>query len=125
MAEVCGPHVSALPILALKGLYWEPKHREPQGYSRNIIGIYLRGSLYSIIFLLYSWGSLFGVPSEVHLCFAEDRWVPDKDGLSLPARVTRGGQNSWPGNSNLSAILAIWAAEGRGGMLCVSRSVWL
>ena len=31
-------------------------------YSRNIVGMYLLGSLYSIIFLLYSWGSLFGVP---------------------------------------------------------------
>ena len=35
--------------------------------SRYIIGIYLPGSLYSIIFLLYSWGSLFGVPSRVPL----------------------------------------------------------
>ena len=36
--------------------------REPQEYSRNITGIYLSGSLYSMIFLLYSWGSQFGVP---------------------------------------------------------------
>ena len=42
-------------------------NREPQEYSRYIIGIYLPGSLYSIIFLLYSWGSLFGVPSRVPL----------------------------------------------------------
>ena len=35
---------------------------QAQDYSRNIIGIYLPGSLYSIIFLLYSSGSLFGVP---------------------------------------------------------------
>ena len=40
---------------------------EPQEYNRNITGIYLPGSLYSIIFLLYSWGSLFGVPSKVPL----------------------------------------------------------
>ena len=40
---------------------------EPQEYSRYIIGIYLPLSLYSIIFLLYSWGSLFGVPSRVPL----------------------------------------------------------
>ena len=32
-----------------------------------MIGIYLPGSLYSILFLLYSWGSLFGVPSRVPL----------------------------------------------------------
>ena len=42
-------------------------HREPQEYSRNIIVIYLQGCSYSIIFLLYSWGSLFGVPIEVPL----------------------------------------------------------
>ena len=41
--------------------------REPQEYSRNIIGMYLPGSLYSIIFLLYSWGSLSGVASKVPL----------------------------------------------------------
>ena len=29
--------------------------------------MYLPGSLYSIIFLLYSWGSLFGVSSRVPL----------------------------------------------------------
>ena len=40
-------------------------NREPQEYSRNIIGIHLPGSLYSIIFLLYSLGSLFGVPITV------------------------------------------------------------
>ena len=42
-------------------------NREPQEYSRNIIGIYLPGSLYSFTFLLYSWGSLFGVPIRVPL----------------------------------------------------------
>ena len=42
-------------------------NREPQEYSRNIMGIYLLESLHSIIFLLYSWGSLFGVPSKVPL----------------------------------------------------------
>ena len=34
------------------------------------MGIYLPGSLYSIIFLLYSWGSLFGVPSTVPLSYS-------------------------------------------------------
>ena len=42
-------------------------NREPQEYGRNIVRICLPGSLYSFIFLLYSWGSLFGVPSKVAL----------------------------------------------------------
>ena len=48
-----------------KGTVLGTPNREPQKYSRYIIGIYLPGSLYSIIFLLYSWDSLFGVPSRV------------------------------------------------------------
>ena len=52
----------------IKGTLLGTPNREPQEYSRYIIGIYLPGSLYSIIFLLYSWGSLFGVPSRVPLC---------------------------------------------------------
>ena len=35
---------------------------QPQEYSRNIIGIYLQESFYSIIFLLHSSCSLFEVP---------------------------------------------------------------
>ena len=31
------------------------------------MGIYLPGSLYSVLFLLYSCGSLFGVPSRVRV----------------------------------------------------------
>ena len=50
-----------------KGTLLGTPNREPQEYSRYIIGMYLPGSLYSIIFLLYSWGSLFGVPSRVPL----------------------------------------------------------
>ena len=50
-----------------KGTLLGTPNREPQEYSRYIIGIYLPGSLYSIIFLLYSWGSPFGVPSRVPL----------------------------------------------------------
>ena len=50
-----------------KGTLLGTPNREPQKYSRYIIGIYLPGSSYSIIFLLYSWGSLFGVPSRVPL----------------------------------------------------------
>ena len=47
--------------MILNGLYWEPPNREPKN-SRNVIGIHLQGSLYSIIFLLYSQGSVCGVP---------------------------------------------------------------
>ena len=44
-------------------------NREPQEYRRNMIQeyVYLPVSLYSIIYLLYYWGSLFGVPSKVPL----------------------------------------------------------
>ena len=52
-------------FLVRKGTLLGTPNWEPQEYSRYIVGIYLPGSLYSIIFLLYSWGSLFGVPSRV------------------------------------------------------------
>ena len=55
-------------------------NRELQQYSRNTIGIYLPGSLYSIIFLLYSWGSLFEVPILLPLV---DRGWPCQSGWSL------------------------------------------
>ena len=50
-----------------KGTLLGTPNREPQEYSKHIVGIYLPGSLYSIIFLPYSWGSPFGVPSRVPL----------------------------------------------------------
>ena len=53
-----------------KGTLLGTPNREPQEYSRYIIGIYLPRSLYSIIFLLYSCCSLFGVPSRVPLYLA-------------------------------------------------------
>ena len=53
-----------------KGTLLGTPNWEPQEYSRYIIGIYLPGSLYAIIFLLYSWGSLFGVPIRVPLVLA-------------------------------------------------------
>ena len=55
------------PRLDGKGTLLGTPNWEPQEYSRYIIGIYLPRSLYSIVFLLYSWGSLFGVPSRVPL----------------------------------------------------------
>ena len=50
-----------------KGTFLGTPSRDP----KNIVGIYLPGSLYSIIFLLYSWGSLFGVPCIVPLLGAQ------------------------------------------------------
>ena len=58
--------LTRLPLV-IKGTLLGTPNREPQEYSRYIIGIYLLGSLYSIVYLLYSWGSLFGVPSRVPL----------------------------------------------------------
>ena len=52
-------------------------NREPQEYSRNVLEHKDPGNPYiPIIFLLYSWGSLFGVPIKVPLykfC-ALNRW---------------------------------------------------
>ena len=57
----------ALGFRMYNGTLMGTPNREPQEYSRNIIGIYLPGSLYSILFLLHSWGFLFGVPKLVPL----------------------------------------------------------
>ena len=48
---------------------------EPQDYSRNIIEYKDPGRYIPIIFLLYSWGSLFGVPIKVpsYPAYAKDR----------------------------------------------------
>ena len=42
-------------------------NRVPQEYSRNIVEYKDPGRYIPIIFLLYSWGSLFGVPIKVPL----------------------------------------------------------
>ena len=49
-----GLTVKRLGFKEFKGTLLGTPNREPQEYSRCIIGIYLPGSLYSIIFLLYS-----------------------------------------------------------------------
>ena len=41
------------PSSWFRGTLLGTPNREPQEYSRNIRGIYLPGSLYSIVFLLY------------------------------------------------------------------------
>ena len=50
-----------------KGTLLETPNREPQEYSRNIMEYKDPGRYIPIIFLLYSWGSLFGVSNKVPL----------------------------------------------------------
>ena len=63
-------YFSAMLIIGTLKLHRElgTPNREPQEYSRNIILICLPGS--STIFLLYSWGSLLGVPNKTLLLTA-------------------------------------------------------
>ena len=49
----------------LKGLKWEPQTGKPRKYSGKIIECKDLGRYIPIIFLLYSWGSLFGVARKV------------------------------------------------------------
>ena len=44
-------------------------NREPQEYSRNLKEYKDPGRYIPMIFLLYSWGSLFGVPTKVPLFY--------------------------------------------------------
>ena len=59
------------PIVALlqpfKGTLLGTPNREPQEYSRNIMEYKDPGRYIPIIYLLYSWDSLFVVPSRVPL----------------------------------------------------------
>ena len=50
-----------------KGTLLGTPNREPQEYSRNIMEYKDPGRNIPIIYLLYSWGSRFGVPSRVPL----------------------------------------------------------
>ena len=81
-------------------------NRQPQEYSRNIIGIYLPGSLYTIIFLLYSWGSLFGVPIKVPLVF---KYLPKASNQNTVAR-----------EGSFFFFVTVWTSpESRGSNPCV------
>ena len=51
-------------------------NREPQEYSRNLIEYKDPGRYIPIIFLLYSWGSLFGVPIRVPV---RAYWIMEKN----------------------------------------------
>ena len=50
-----------------KGTLLGTPNREPQEYSKNIMEYKDPGRYIPIIYLLYSWGSRFGVPSRVPL----------------------------------------------------------
>ena len=50
-----------------KGTLLGTPNWEPQEYSRNIMEYQDPGRYIPIIYLLYSWGSQFGVPSRVPL----------------------------------------------------------
>ena len=58
-------------------------NREPQEYSRNLIEYKDPGRYIPIIFLLYSWGSLFGVPIRVPLSFMYSPTLQAADRLSV------------------------------------------
>ena len=50
-----------------KGTLLGTPNREPQEYCRYIIEYKDPGKYIPIIYLLYSWGSRFGVPSRIPL----------------------------------------------------------
>ena len=54
-------------------------NREPQEYSRNIIDYKDPGRYIPTIFLLCSWGSLFGVPIEVPLLTTVDNRLTSRN----------------------------------------------
>ena len=62
-----GLKTQGLNVGQVKEILLGTPNRKPREYSGNVIGIYLPGSLYSMKFLLHSWGSLFGVPIKVSL----------------------------------------------------------
>ena len=58
-----------------KGTLMGTTNREPQAYSRNFMEYMDPGRYIPIIFLLYSWGSLFGVPIRVPLFLVDWAWL--------------------------------------------------
>ena len=56
-----------IDLLDIKGILLGTPNREPQEYSRNMMEYKDPGRYIPIIYLLYSWGSRFGVPSRVPL----------------------------------------------------------
>ena len=76
-------------ITIIKGLYWKPQIGNP----KNIAGIYSIGRyiIIPIIYLLYSWGSLFGVPSRVPLHYLSQALLGAASFPSVPVEC-----QSWP-----------------------------
>ena len=64
MSEPCKTRLYVSQTHVKRVLLGTP-NREPQEYSRNIIEYKDPGRYIPVIFLLYSCGSLCGVPSEV------------------------------------------------------------
>ena len=64
-------HCSTLFMFSMhkvsKGTLLGTPNREPLEYSRNIMEYKDPGRYIPIIYLLYSWGSRFGVPRRVRL----------------------------------------------------------
>ena len=81
-----GLHEAARKVLArlracmlpgfIKGTLLGTPNREPQEYSRNITVYKDPGRYIPIIYLLYSWGSQFGVSSRVPLFIGHRLYVP-------------------------------------------------
>ena len=65
LLKAAGP--SQLLGILFKGTLLGTPNRELQEYSRNIVEYKDPGRYIPIIYLLYSWGSRFGVPSRVPL----------------------------------------------------------
>ena len=55
------------PAVLGKGTLLGTPNREPQEYSKNMMEYKDPGRYIPITYLLYSWGSRFGVPSRVPL----------------------------------------------------------
>ena len=65
---------SSCKSLNSKGTLLGTPNREPQEYIRNIMEYKDPGRYIPIIYQLYSWGSLFGVPRRVPL--NSEAWKP-------------------------------------------------
>ena len=93
---------SSVKSSMIKGTLPGTPNREPQEYSRNIMEYKDPGWYLPIIYLLYSWGSLFGVPSRVPLMIGGMRIL---GGFSLGAYCRHPGSFVMKG-ANISSPLS-------------------
>ena len=63
--DIHGSHMYLVVAPINKGTLLGTPNREPQEYSRNTMEYKDPGRYIPIIYLLYSWGARFGVPSRV------------------------------------------------------------